>query len=234
MAYNLDDDEWNGSCCDLCSETDRLNIKATSYCDNCVQFMCNKCDKIHERFNAARGYVVKTGTFMPMPQTDKPPMSRFCYEHPKHLKNQFCFVYKQLICSVCSPLYHKNCSTGSVEDASSCKYISSSETNDLYMYDIVCDIKRHLESSLMAIMSNIDDLNGQRTIMVKQTQEPYDKIVSKAKNWLDGENTVIDTHYQEQLSVLKQSQANISNAISRIKSSLGEIDILRSKSIDTK
>ena len=38
MAYNLDGDEWNGSCCDLCFETDRLNIKAASYCDNCFQF----------------------------------------------------------------------------------------------------------------------------------------------------------------------------------------------------
>ena len=74
-------------------------------------------------------------------------------------------------------------------------------------------------------MSNIDDLNGQRTNMVKQTRELFDKLVSKAKNWLDGENTLIDTHYQEQLSVLKQIQTNISNAISRIKSSLGEIDI---------
>ena len=223
-------DVWYNPFCDLCYEADDLNIEAASFCDDCVQFMCNKCYKIHERLNAARGHVVKTGTAMPRSQADKPPRFSFCDEHPKHLKNQFCSVHKQLVCSLCSPLYHKNCSTGSVEDVS--KSITSSETNDLY--DIVSDMKSNLEFSLTAMKSNIDDLNGQKTIMLKQAQELYDKMVSKAKKWFDDERSEIDTHYQEQLSVLKQNHTRINNTVSRIESSLRQIDILRSKPIDAK
>ena len=223
-------DEWHDQYCDLCYEADDLNVKATSFCDDCIQFMCNKCYKIHERLNAARGHVVKTGTAMPRSQADKPPRFSFCDEHPKHLKNQFCSVHKQLVCSLCSPLYHKNCSTGSVEDVS--KSISSSETNDLY--DIVSDMKSNLESSLSAMKSNIDDLNGQKTIMLEQAQELYDKMVSKAKKWFGDAQSEIDTHYQSQLSVLKQNHTRINNAVSRIESSLRQIDILRSKPIDAK
>ena len=231
-SYNPDAvcDEWHDPFCDLCYEADDLNVKAASFCDDCVQFMCNKCYKIHERLNAARGHVVKTGTAMPRSQADKPPRFSFCDEHPKHLKNQFCSVHKQLVCSLCSPLYHKNCSTGSVEDVS--KSISSSETNDLY--DIVSDMKSNLESSLSAMKSNIDDLNGQKTIMHKQAQELYDKMVSKAKKWFGDAQSEIDTHYQSQLSVLKQNHTRINNAVSRIESSLRQIDILRSKPIDAK
>ena len=119
-------DGTNEPCCNICFENDRLNVKATSFCDDCVQFMCDKCYKIHERINSTRLHVVKTGRNMPMSQADKPPKFNFCVEHPKYLKNQFCSVHKQLICSLCSPLYHKNCSTGSVEDVS--KSISSPET----------------------------------------------------------------------------------------------------------
>ena len=223
-------DVWYDPFCDLCYEADDLNIEAASFCDDCVQFMCNKCYTIHERLNAARGHVVKTGTAMPRSQADKPPRFSFCDEHPKHLKNQFCSVHKQLVCSLCSPLYHKNCSTGSVEDVS--KSISSSETNDLY--DIVSDMKRNLESSLTAVESNIDDLNGLKTIMHKQAQELYDKMVSKAKKWFGDAQSEIDTHYQSQLSVLKQNHTRINNAVSRIESSLRQIDILRSKPIDAK
>ena len=223
-------DEWHDQYCDLCYEADDLNVKAASFCDDCIQFMCNKCYKIHERLNAARGHVVKTGTAMPRSQADKPPRFSFCDEHPKHLKNQFCSVHKQLVCSLCSPLYHKNCSTGSVEDVS--KSISSSETNDLY--DIVSDMKSNLESSLSAMKSNIDDLNGPKTIMHKQAQELYDKMVSKAKKWFGDAQSEIDTHYQSQLSVLKQNHTRINNAVSRIESSLRQIDILRSKPIDAK
>ena len=223
-------DEWHDPFCDLCYEADDLNVKAASFCDDCVQFMCNKCYKIHERLNSTRGHVVKTGSAMPRSQADKPPRFSLCDEHPKHLKNQFCSVHKQLICSLCSPLYHKNCSTGSVEDVS--KSISSSETNDLH--DIVSDMKSNLESSLTAVESNIDKLNGQKTIMLEQAQELYDKMVSKAKKWFDDEKSEIDTHYQSQLLVLKQNHTRINNTVSRIESSLRQIDLLRSKPIDAK
>ena len=223
-------DEWHDQYCDLCYEADDLNVKAASFCDDCIQFMCNKCYKIHERLNSTRGHVVKTGTAMPRSQADKPPRFSFCDEHPKHLKNQFCSVHKQLVCSLCSPLYHKNCSTGSVEDVS--KSISSSETNDLY--DIVSDMKSNVESSLTAVESNIDDLNGQKNIVLKQAQELYDEMVSKAKKWFDDERSEIDTHYQEQLSILKQNHTRLNNFVSRIESSLRQIDILRSKPIDAK
>ena len=223
-------DEWHDPFCDLCYEADDLNVKAVSFCDDCVQFMCNKCYKIHERLNSTRGHVVKKGSAMPRSQADKPPRFSFCDEHPKHLKNQFCSVHKQLICSLCSPLYHENCSTGSVEDVS--KSISSSETNDLY--DIVSDMKSNVESSLTAVESNIDDLNGQKTIMLKQAHELYDKMVSKAKKWFDDAQSEIDTHYQSQLLALKQNHTRINNAVSQIESSLRQIDILRSKPIEAK
>ena len=119
-------DEWFDPYCDICFEDDGLNVKAASYCDDCVQFMCTKCNTIHKRLNATRGHVVKTGRNMPRSQADKKPKFSFCVEHPKYLKNQFCSIHKQLICSLCSPLYHKNCSFGIVEDVS--KSSSAPET----------------------------------------------------------------------------------------------------------
>ena len=95
-------------------------------------------------------------------------------------------------------------------------------------------MKSNLESSLTAVESNIDDLNGQKNIVLKQAQELYDKMVSKAKKWFDDERSEIDTHYQEQLSVLKQNHTRLNNFVSRIESSLRQIDILRSKPIDAK
>ena len=65
-------DERHDPFCDLCYEADDLNVKAESFCDDCVQFMCNKCYKIHERLNSTRGHVVKTGTAMPRSMTNHP------------------------------------------------------------------------------------------------------------------------------------------------------------------
>ena len=117
-------------------------------------------------------------------------------------------------------MYHKNCSTGSVEDVS--KSFSSSETNDLY--DIVSDMKSNLESSLTAVESNIDDHNGQKSSMFKQVQELYAVMISKAKKWFANETTEIDTVYHSQLSVLKQMHAILNTVVSRTESSIAQIN----------
>ena len=59
-------------------------------------------------------------------------------------------------------IYHKNCTIGSVKDVS--RFISSSETNDLY--DIVTDIKVKVVLSLKTIVSNKEDLNQQKKNML--------------------------------------------------------------------
>ena len=223
-------DAWNDPFCDPCYEADGVNVVAVEYCDDCVQFHCNKCCKFHRKLQATRGHVVRRGADMPKSQADKPPKFSYCEEHSKYLKNQFCSFHKQLICSLCSPLYHKNCSTGSVEDVS--KAITSSETNDLY--DIVSDIRVDLDSSLKEVVTNIDALKDQKTVMLKQAQKLYDEMMSRAKKLFDDQSSVIDTHYQLQLLVLNQTESRIKGAISRIESSLREIDNLRGKQVDTK
>ena len=95
-------------------------------------------------------------------------------------------------------------------------------------------MKSNLESSLTAVESNIDDLDVQKGSMFKQAHELYSIMISKAKKWFTDETTEIDTVYQSQLSVLKQIHTRLNNAVSRIKSSIGQINTLRSKSVDTK
>ena len=68
-------DEWFDPYCDLCFEDDSRNVEAASFCDDCVQFMCRKCNTIHKRLNSTRGHVVKTGIAMPRSQADKPHCS---------------------------------------------------------------------------------------------------------------------------------------------------------------
>ena len=192
-----------------------------------VYSLCVKLSKkVYEMLNAARGHV-KTRTDVPRPQAHKPPKYSHCIEHPIFVKDHFCSVHKQLICSLCIPLYHQNCSTGSVEDVS--KSISSLETHNLY--DTVSNIKRGLETSLTAVVSNINDLNNQKRNMLQQAQELYDKIVSKAKKEFESE---IDLHYHMQQLVLNQYLKKICSVSSKIISYLDEIDTLRKKSIDTK
>ena len=95
-------------------------------------------------------------------------------------------------------------------------------------------MKSNLESGLTAMESNIGDLNDQKRSMLKQAQELYDEMISKAKKWLDDMTTEINAVYQSQLLVLKQSHTRINNAVSRIELSIGQIKTLRSKPIDAK
>ena len=95
-------------------------------------------------------------------------------------------------------------------------------------------MKSNLESSLTAVESYIDDLDVQKRSMFKQVQELYAVMISKAKKWFANETTEIDTVYHSQLSVLKQMHAILNTVVSRIESSIAQINTLRSKTVDTK
>ena len=59
-------------------------------------------------------------------------------------------------------------------------------------------------------------------------------MISKAKKWFADETTEIDTVYHSQLSVLKQIHAILNNVVSKIESSIAQINTLKSKTVDTK
>ena len=81
-------------------------------------------------------------------------------------------------------------------------------------------------------VSNIEDLNRQKIVLLKQVQRLYNEMFLKVKKLFENDNSEIDTQHQAQLSALGQNQRKLNSAILKIDSCFGELDTFRSKPVD--
>ena len=83
--------------------------KATAFCRQCVNFICDECVKSHQRLRVFTGHVVSTleelkqGGMKELSVVDAPAQK--CPDHDEPLKI-FCFDCKQLICRDCLMFEH--------------------------------------------------------------------------------------------------------------------------------
>ena len=99
-----------------CSLDEHKEIDAISYCQKCVIYMCNKCEKIHSTlFKNHHPYQLNK---------DEDIFTGYCQEenHPNKLI-YFCKDHNQLCCANClcklnknGDGQHKDCNVSSIED----------------------------------------------------------------------------------------------------------------------
>ena len=221
-------DEYHDPFCEPCDESRGINVKATCFCKNCNQFLCTECHTVHGRLMATKGHVIQTGTDMPLSMADKPPRYETCDDHPKRLKDQFCYHHRALICSMCCSASHSMCETKSVEDT--CKHIQLSEVDNL------CDANKNYKSQLSKFLSSVDKrggkLIGQRQTLLKDAKTAYDKIIAEINRSYQNMKTVIEAECDLQDATVSQLKQEINSQISLVDAEINFTNKVRGKPIN--
>ena len=221
-------DEYNDPYCEPCDESRGKNVKVECFCKNCSQYLCTECHTVHGRLMATKGHVIQTGTDMPPSMADKPPKYETCDDHPKRLKDQFCYHHGALICSMCCSASHSMCDTKSVEDT--CKYIQLSEVDNL------CDANKNYKSQLLKFLSSVDKcggkLIGQRQTLLKDAQTAYDKIIAEINRSYQNMKTVIEAECDLQDATVSQLKQAIDAQISLVDAEINFTNQVRGKPIN--
>ena len=228
MADSLVSDEYHDLYCEPCDESRGKNVKVKGFCKNCNQFLCTECHTVHGRLMATKGHVIQTGTDMPLSMADKPPRHELCDDHPKHLKDQFCYHHRALICSMCCSASHSMCDTKSAEDT--CKYIQLSEVDNL------CYANKNYKSQLSKFLSSVDKrggkLIGQRQTLLKDAETAYDKIIAEINRSYQDMKTVIEAECDLQDATVSQLKQAIDAQISLVDAEINFTNKVRGKPIN--
>ena len=228
MADSLASDEYHDLYCEPCDESRGKNVKVKGFCKNCNQFLCTECHTVHGRLMATKGHVIQTGTDMPLSMADKPPRYELCDDHPKCLKDQFCYHHGALICSMCCSASHSMCDTKSAEDT--CKYIQLSEVDNL------CDANKNYKSQLSKLLSSVDKhggkLIGQRQTLLKDAKTAYDKIIAEINRSYQNMKTVIEAECDLQDATVSQLKQAIGAQISLVDAEINFTNKVRGKPIN--
>ena len=221
-------DEYHDPYCEPCDESRGINVKAKCFCKNCNQFLCTECHTVHGRLMATKGHVIQTGTDMPLSMADKPPRYDLCDDHPKRLKDQFCYHHRAQICSMCCSVSYSMCDTKSVEDT--CKYIQLSEVDNL------CDANKNYKSHLSKFLSSVDKHGGklidQRKTLLKDAQTAYDKITAEINRSYQNMKTVIEAECDLQDATASQLKQEINAQISLVDAEINFTSKVRGKPIN--
>ena len=221
-------DEYHNPYCEPCDESRGKNVKVKGFCTNCNQYLCTECHTVHGRLKATKGHVIQTGTDMPLSMSDKRPRYELCDDHPKRLKDQFCYHHRALIYSMCCSASHSMCDTKSVEDT--CKYIQLSEVDNL------CDANKNYKSQLSKFLSSVDKRGGklidQRQTLLKDAQTAYDKIIAEINRSYQNMKTVIDAECDLQDATASQLKQAIDAQISLVDAEINFTNKVRGKPIN--
>ena len=221
-------DEYHDPYCEPCDESRGKNVKVKCFCKNCKQYLCTECHTVHGRLMATKGHVIQTGTDMPPSMADKPPRYETCDDHPKHLKDQFCYHHGALICSICCSTSHSMCDTKSVEDT--CKHIQLSEVDNL------CDANKSYKSQLSKFFSSVDKRGGklidQRQTLLKDAKTAYDKIIAEINRSYQNMKTVINAECDLQDKTVSQLKQEIKSQISQVDAEINFTNKVRGKPIN--
>ena len=221
-------DEYHDPYCEPCDESRGKNVKAKCFCKNCYQFLCTECHTVHGRLMATKCHVIQTGADMPPSMADKPPRYELCDDHPKCLKDQFCYHHGVLICSMCCSASHSMCDTKNVVDT--CKYIQLSEVDNL------CDANKSYRSQLSKLLSSVDKRGGklidQRQTLLKDAKTAYDKIIAEINRSYQNMKTVINAECDLQDKTVSQLKQEIKSQISQVDAEINFTNKVRGKPIN--
>ena len=221
-------DEYHDPYCEPCDESRGKNVKVNCFCKNCSQYLCTECHTVHGSLMATKGHVIQTGPDMPPSMADKPPRYETCDDHPKRLKDQFCYHHGALICSMCFSASHSMCDTKNVVDT--CKYIQLSEVDNL------CYANKSYKSQLSKFLSSVDKHGGklidQRQTLLKDAKTAYDKIIAEINRSYQNMKTVIEAECDLKDATVSQLKQEINAQISLVDAEINITNKVRGKPIN--
>lgn len=91
--------------CDPC-KFEQAESKAQGFCQKCREYLCEKCEQFHRKFQATRGHKIVHGVLMPKPV--KTSMTA-CEYHGNNSVEFFCKDHSDVICSECKETKHGKC-----------------------------------------------------------------------------------------------------------------------------
>ena len=187
-----------------CSFKEHQEINATSYCRECRNYMCNKCDNIHS------GYCPNHHKYN-LDKDINEIFTGFCKEE-NHLElSFFCKNHNQLCCAACISKIkgkgfgeHNNCNVCFIEDI---KEEKKNKLKDNIKY--LEDLSNRLELNINSLKKIYETIKEKKEKLKLEIQQIFTKIRSSLNEREDYLLLEVDKQYENYFfneSIIKESE----------------------------
>ena len=205
-----------GIYCNVCPD-----IKATSFCEDCHEYMCTDCTSYHKRITATRNHVLMTGESFP---AILPPIGQNkqtfnfekCPDHPLEEIKFYCQRHKELCCVACNVSKHEQCSKSYIPDiaeqfknGSDFKTLNTDiQDSDQLIVKSLADIDNCLKAVDSLRADEIEKLRKYRTKIIEYLNEREQEIQAKIQQISD-KSTALLRELQTQLQTCKSDLQDV-------------------------
>jgi len=213
-STDVDDGPASVIYCNVCPA-----VKATSFCEDCHEYMCTECTSYHKRITATRNHVLMTGdrfpaALPPLRQMKQPFIFEKCPDHSLEEIKFYCQRHNALCCVACNVSKHEQCSKAYIPDIAD-EFKNGPEFKSLNT-DIQ-DSDQLIVKSLADIdncLRAIDSLRADQIEKLRKYREKIIEYLNKRERELQDE---IQEMYDKSTVLLRELQNNLQTCKSDIK-----------------
>lgn len=157
--------------CDRCLDTP--NNMVVTYCGICHEFLCHHCKKDHHRWKQTTEHnlIELSQENLNTAIQQAIPHIAYCKTHPQEVLKFYCETCKQLVCSDCIVLSHKQHNYGAVENICEKEKLEvQSALSKLEMSAV------ELESNISQSKAVLESIDNQKEEVTKIIEEEFKKV----------------------------------------------------------
>ncbi|XP_053403960.1 uncharacterized protein LOC128558498 [Mercenaria mercenaria] len=191
--------------CQPCS-SDGDRMVAKGYCENCNEYLCATCLKVHRKQAMSRNHKVLEGGNMlkaRMSSVTLNSCSELCVRHTNEIVKFYCSAHDVVGCGDCIVLDHKLCKVDRIQDISM-NYFHGAEHQEL-------------QQKVDQFLKNIEQVNRQIQTNDKNIQQTYIKAVNDVKSFKKEILEYLNKAEADMLAVLNKRKRSDEKLMSDLK-----------------
>ncbi|XP_053399881.1 uncharacterized protein LOC123560946 [Mercenaria mercenaria] len=167
-------------------------VVAMGYCQNCNEYFCAACLRVHRKQSMSRNHVILEGKSMPkslVPEIDVELCSELCEKHTHEIVKFYCSSHDTIACGDCMVLEHKACKVERIQDIS-CNYFNGREHTKLL-------------ETVGEFLQNLKDLGACIQLAEEDMNATYSKAMADIKTFRKEVNIYLDEAEAEIMAEVK-------------------------------
>jgi len=202
------------------------DVKATSFCVDCHEYLCQGCTNYHHRFVALKNHRLLSGESFPAgdppSQDQKKYILEKCIDHPTKEIQFYCDKHDALCCDACSVLNHAQCTKLNIPDIAG-EYKSGPELQGLHYgindtEQLVVKSMGEVEECLKAVetlnVGELEKLRQYKAKIVEYLDRREEELRAEMQQYHDRDASLL----QELLGKFKTCQSVVNDMKEKLKS----------------
>ncbi|XP_045160844.2 uncharacterized protein LOC123525760 [Mercenaria mercenaria] len=165
-------------------------VSAEGYCENCNEYFCSSCLRVHRKLAVTKNHVLKCKDQMPKTKVKINPSVEPCSIHKSEIIRYYCYLHDSVGCGDCMITDHKSCKVGLVSDVAA----DFSNSREITM------IKRKMGEIERRISYVKEEMKGNFKFIAKMKA----KVVQEIKLYRIELNSYLDQAEAELLNEVEQ------------------------------